>query len=47
MRRWLYGVAAVLAIAACAGDEDIGTEPNGAATPSTGRASPKAIPGQS
>jgi subtilisin family serine protease len=46
MRRSLYGAAAALAIAACAGDEDIGTEPNGAAAPLAGRASPKAIPSQ-
>ena len=31
MRKWLYGAAAMLAIGACGGDRDLGTEPNAVA----------------
>jgi subtilisin family serine protease len=46
MRRWLYGVAALLVITACGSDHDLGTEPNAAAAPSVGSSRPGTIPGQ-
>jgi subtilisin family serine protease len=45
MRRWLYGAAAVLSLAACAEDKDFMTEPSRGDTPSPARVNPKAIPG--
>lgn len=46
MRRWLYGTAAALAITACGGDKDLGTEPNAVGVPSARQARAGTIPGQ-
>jgi subtilisin len=45
-RTWVYGAAAVLAITACGGDRDLGTEPNAVAVPFAGAARAGTIPGQ-